>query len=89
MLEIPEGAMGKVPLRKCLLGVPIVAKRLANPTSIHEDACLIPGLSQWVKDPELLWLWQAATALIRLLAWEPPYASGVAPKRPKKKKKKK
>ena len=31
-------------------------------------------------DLALLWLWyrQAATALIRLLAWEPPYAMGVA-----------
>ena len=31
-------------------------------------------------DPELLWLWcrLAATALIRPLAWEPPYAEGVA-----------
>ena len=43
-------------------------------------------------DPVLLWLWHrpAATAPIRLLAWEPPYATGVAPekaKRPKKKKK--
>ena len=43
-------------------------------------------------DPALLWLWcrLAATAPIRLLAWEPPYAEGAAlekAKRPKKKKK--
>ena len=32
-----------------------------------------------------LWLWLAAVALIRSLAWEPPYAVGVAlKKRPKK-----
>ena len=31
-------------------------------------------------DPALLWLWcrPAATALIQPLAWEPPYATGVA-----------
>ena len=31
-------------------------------------------------DPELLWLWYRpeAAALIRPLAWEPPYAAGVA-----------
>jgi len=43
-------------------------------------------------DPELLWVWRrpAATALIRSLVWEPPYAAGAAlemAKRPKKKKK--
>ena len=38
-------------------------------------------------DPMLLWLWcrPAATALIGPLAWEPPYAVGVALERQKKK----
>ena len=37
-------------------------------------------------DPELLWLWHrpVATALIRLLAWEPPYATGAALEKTKK-----
>ena len=36
----------------------------------------------------LLWLWHrlAATAPIRPLVWDHPYAAGVAQKRPKKKK---
>ena len=34
----------------CTLGVPVVAQRVKNPTSIHEDADLIPGLAQWVND---------------------------------------
>ena len=39
-------------------------------------------------DPALLWLWlrPVATALIGPLAWETPYAKGVALKRPQKKK---
>ena len=54
----------------------------------------IPGLAQWVKglamscgvgckhgsDPAWLWLWPAAIALIRPLAWEPPYAASAARK---------
>ena len=36
--------------KKLTSGVPIVAQRVKNPTSIHEDEGLIPGLAQWVKD---------------------------------------
>ena len=41
-------------------------------------------------DPALLWLWcrLASTALIQPLAWEPPYATGVALEKTKDKKKK-
>ena len=41
-------------------------------------------------DLALLWLWcrPAATALIRPLAWESPYAAGAALEKTKKKKKK-
>ena len=57
----------------------------------HELWCDVAQiLSCCGSDPELLWLWHrlAATALIRLLAWEPPYAVGVALKRQKKKERK-
>ena len=41
-------------------------------------------------DPMLLWLWHrpVATAPIRSLAWEPPYAADAALEMTKKKKKK-
>ena len=32
------------------LGVPVVAQQVKNPTSILENAGLIPGLAHWVKD---------------------------------------
>ena len=37
-------------------------------------------------DPAWLWLWPAATAPIRPLAWEPPYVVGSALQRQKDKK---
>ena len=47
--------------------------------------------SRHSSDPELLWLWHrpAATAPIRPLAREPPYATRVALEKTKKKEKKK
>ena len=70
--------------------------RLRTQHSVRENIGLTPGITQKVKgsdiatscgsDPELLrlWLWLAAAALIRPLAWELPYAAGAAIKKKKK-----
>ena len=41
----------KYTLKIQIFRVPVVAKWLTNPTSIHEDADLIPGLAECVKYP--------------------------------------
>ena len=73
---VPKGII----LKFYCTGVPFVVHRVRNLTSIHEDAGLILGHSQWVKNPSLLCLWcrLEAAALIQPLALEFPYARGAA-----------
>ena len=81
-----------------------MAQQLTQPTRIHEDEvrslALLSGLSVAMScgvgpgcssDPELLWLWSrlAASAQIRSLAWELPFALGATLKVQNKKNKQK
>ena len=76
------------------MGVPILAQWKAPwPCSVGSGSGAVVSCGvgrRHGSDLVLLWLWRrsVATAPTRLLAWEPPYAEGVALKRQKKKKKK-
>ena len=85
-LQIEVQIIYRCNVDKSFAGIPFVAQCITNPTSIHEDVGLIPGLTQWVKDAEFLWLWcrLAAEVSIHPLAWELPYAIDPALKRKKK-----
>ena len=68
-----------------------MTQQVKNLSSLQEDACPIPGLTQWVKgsvaavscgvggryNSGLAWLWRrlAAAVLIGPLAWELPHAT--------------
>ena len=62
---------------------------LASPSGYKSGVAVSCGVGHRCGlDPSLLWLWHrlAATAPIRPLAWEPPYAMGAALDKAKKKK---
>ena len=60
-------SVGKNGISNQLLGVPVVAQWLTNPTGNREVVGAIPGLAQWVKDSVLLWavVWVTDVAQIR------------------------
>ena len=59
-------------------GIPTGAQWVKNPTSIHENACSIPGLAQWVTGLALLWAvvgHRCGSDLVLLWLWCRPAAA--------------
>ena len=54
MISFLENIQSRQIYFKNVGGAPIVVQWVMNPTTIHEDMDLIPGLTQWVKDLALL-----------------------------------
>ena len=76
-------------LERILYGSSRHGSGVKNLTSIHEDVDSIPCLTQWVKDPVLLWLGEGSSCS----SDSPPsqgtsICCGWGPKKEKKKKKK-
>ena len=44
----------EIMVKKLRQGVPIVAQQLTNPTRVHEDASLTPGLARRIRNPAFL-----------------------------------
>ena len=79
-------------LRTQLVSMRMQVRSLASLSGLRIQHCheLLYSSKTWLSlDLPLLWYRQAAFTLIQTLAWELPYAEGVALKKKKKKKKKK
>jgi len=52
-LDLSSSILNEFSFKIQVIGVPVVAQWLTNPTRNHEVVVLIPDLAQWVRDPAL------------------------------------